>query len=427
MKAPSMNQESGLTLVELIIAITITAIAFASVFATISIGIDVQVDVRELSEAEMVGPSILAQVSADLRNIYTYNINNNGFFEGHGVESGDQRMDQVHCITTRPSFLADSVLSTDEEGESPSPLTEVSWVCRDGEGPFFELHRREQNFVDDDPFRGGYYRLVSDRVKQFSIQYTGWTFAGEGEDGEEGENGENGRNGNNSGNSNPNDLTNRNNSNNNSNSNSNRDSNGRDRNENTNENGERDPFNSSDDDEEGGLEWEDDWVSADKGGPPVAIKIELVISPDVDPKVMRRMQKREKIDNLDKSYVHIILLPNFREDFASMEKTFAWDGAIAEPEVQGGGAGGRGARGARGASTQTVGAGGRGRGQRGQRGQRGERGSRGQDNSGQLNRGGNRGNANNLINQLSGGRPAGGNAGGNNPFLNLLRNGGGGR
>jgi prepilin-type N-terminal cleavage/methylation domain-containing protein len=318
---PRGSREQGFTLIELLIAVIITGLAFVGIFALVHLGVDAQVYAREMSDAEQVGPAILAQIAADLQNAYYYNVAENDCFDGRMIDSGGgKRTDQMHFITTRHSLLADSELSSAENGNVFSPLTEVSYVCKEGEGEFFELHRREQNFVDDEPFKGGYYRMVSDRLLSLKIEYTGYDLGTTDPN--------SGLPGNlTTGDAAAGDLT---------------------------AEGEKttDPAKSlGREDREGEegetttLEWEKDWVAKVKGSLPVAVKIEMVISPDIDPNVMKRLTHvKNGQARLDKSYVTIILLPQYRENAELMRATYSWDGSIKEPST-GPGARGRGGRG----------------------------------------------------------------------------------
>lgn len=365
--------QAGFTLVEVMVTIVITSVVFVGMFAVIRAGINTQMFVREMSDVSRQGPAILSQISEDLKNAYYYNVEENDFFDGIAVEVGDgDRTDQLHLITTRSSLIMDPDISTDEEAEFPSPITEVSYLLREGDDGFFELHRREQPFCDDEPYRGGYLRMISNRIRSLKIQYTGWDLGGEDGEGslfdrDEGDDG----GGDTAGRG---DAT--------------------------------DPSGDSEDqetDEEATLTWEDNWASREKGAPPVAVKIELVISPDIDPEVMNRMRRSGRLEDLERSYIHIVLLPQFREDVSTMRETMEWDGKVTEPVASGGsGFAGGGARGdARGAE--------------GQPGQPGERGARGATRQ-TTGEGG--------LPIPGGGR---GNTNANNPFLDAIRSSGGGR
>ncbi|HGY91082.1 MAG TPA: prepilin-type N-terminal cleavage/methylation domain-containing protein [Planctomycetes bacterium] len=347
------EETSGFTLIELMIAITISAMVFLGIFGVIRSGINTQMFVREMSDAGRQGPAILQQITADLHNAAFYNFKDNLFFVGKPLEvGGDNRADQLHFITHRGSLVADPAISDQED--VLAPIAEVSWMLRKGREGFLELVRREQPYVDDHPFSGGYLRLISDRVISFRVQYTGWNL-GYGEDEEE----------------------------------------------NASTNGEG---NGEDSEEDDTLVWEDEWDSSKKGCLPSAIKIELVISPDVDPDVMKRMRRDNRIANLDRSYFDIVLLPQFREDVITVRETADWDGDHPIPTNQG-----------------TVGANaarGRGRGNGPQSGTAGGARGQGTGNQGRGNQPGNNAGAN-FLNQLRG---SGRNTG-SNPFLNQLQGG----
>ncbi len=292
------SKQSGFTLMELLIAIMISGMVFMGVFTVVRAGINTQMYVREMSDAGRQGPAILSQLQDDLENAYFYNIVENNFFHGKQVDIGNgNRGDQLHFITCRPSLLDDEEISVVEPHKAM--LTEVSWVLKENpdDDRYFELHRREQPMVNDRQFSGGYFRMISDRVVSFRVQYTGWKFGGDDLETRLGQ-----------------DLA----------GNSSR---GR-------ESSEEDGA-----EEEESLEWDDEWASRDLGALPVAVKIELVVSPDIDQDVMDRMNRDGREQELDRSYIHIILLPQYREDKGNMQATSIWDGTVAEPFQQGGGGG----------------------------------------------------------------------------------------
>ena len=370
---PRAGRRAGFTLIELMIAVVITGLAFVGIFSLIHVGVDSQIFVREMSDAEQVGPSILSQMADDLRNAYYYNISENDCFDGVQVEAGGGRTDQIHFVTTRNSLLADPDLTPEGGDEVFSPLAEVSYICKKtGGAEFFELHRREQNFVDKDPYKGGYFRMISDRIRSIKIQYAGWDLGGD----EEEENASplaraRARRGNNPESNQPrNDGTD-------------------DRRQEGNQNPAGTDPAAEGEEEAATLVWEDSWNAKAKGALPVAVKIELVVSPDVDPQVMRRMARTNTIDFLDKSYVQVILLPQFRETAEMMGATYAWDGSFREPAPPGRAGGARGAGGRPGDPRNPQ--------------------------------GGQQGNVQGLPIQGAGGRPGG--AGASNAFLDALRGG----
>lgn len=328
-------KSGGFTLIELLIAIMITGLAFTGLFAAMHTGVNVQVYVREMGDAERVGPAILSQISEDLRNLYFYNIEHNAMFEGRAFQTGEARMDQLHFYTTRSSLVADPAIDPDPEHPVHSPITEVGWMCKESpEEGFWELHRREEPFGDDDVTSGGYIRMVSDRILLFKVQYTGWDF----------------------GPSNP-DLV------------DDRSVKSKDAPQpgsnpfgNAPTASSQDPNDPDAEDEDATLVWEDDWSSQEKGSAPVAIKIELVVAPDVDPSVVKRLERAGRLDELEKSYVHVVILPQFREEDFLVSETYAWDGKVAEPAFQDTGAGGpaAGPGGSRNGNASTGAAGGRG-------------------------------------------------------------------
>ncbi|HET6203965.1 MAG TPA: prepilin-type N-terminal cleavage/methylation domain-containing protein [Planctomycetota bacterium] len=158
----------GFTLPELLVSITITAMVMVSVFGTLYYTVAARDTVHNLTEAYNAGPAILDRIAHDLRQIWVYDLAGSRNFLGRDLTVAGAQADALDFVASVPS--SELVLG---ERRIRSRLCEIGYHLRaNPKNPdFLELWRREDFFVDEEPFEGGAYELVYDRVKYFNVTY----------------------------------------------------------------------------------------------------------------------------------------------------------------------------------------------------------------------------------------------------------------
>lgn len=166
----SHRHSAGFTLVELLLAVAITAIIMTGVGGAFLGILQAREEVRSLSDSTSAGPRILALIERDLRGLWHHNIKDNKVFLGRNREISGFPADRLDFLTTTDAIGA----VEDGDGKARFPtICEVGYWMR--ENPQYrdlrELWRREDPMVDGDLATEGHFQLVHDRVKTFEVTY----------------------------------------------------------------------------------------------------------------------------------------------------------------------------------------------------------------------------------------------------------------
>lgn len=162
--------QAGFTLIEVLLAIAITATVMVTVGTTFHVLLNARDVVDDLTDSTEAGPRILNLIERDLRGLWTYNVHNNAVFRGRDMDVGGRdadRMDFV-CTTDAVGFVLDS----HNQPRKPTVCEVGYWFkpnprYRD----VFEMWRREDPMLDTDLITQGSFQLVHDRVKSFKVTY----------------------------------------------------------------------------------------------------------------------------------------------------------------------------------------------------------------------------------------------------------------
>lgn len=173
--SPRPHRAAGFTLIEVLLAIGITATVMLTVGTTFQVMLSARDVVNDLSESSEEGPRILKLIERDLRGLWTYNVRNNAVLLGEQSDLGGKEADRIHFLTTTDSVGAVRDLN---DAAHRTTICEVGYLLKPNSDPEsgadFELWRREDPMVDDDlRTQGdqGTFQLVSDRLQSFDITY----------------------------------------------------------------------------------------------------------------------------------------------------------------------------------------------------------------------------------------------------------------
>ena len=170
---------AGFTLIEVLLAIGITATVMLTVGTTFHVMLNARDVVDDLAESSEAGPRILNMIERDLRGLWTYNVRNNAVFRGVQADVNGRDADRINFLTTTDSV--GTVIDLDNNAHKTT-LCEVGYLFKPNPRfrEVFELWRREDPMIDDDLLtqgEEGTFQLVHDRVKSFRVRYyetLGW-------------------------------------------------------------------------------------------------------------------------------------------------------------------------------------------------------------------------------------------------------------
>ena len=164
------QRTEGFTLIELMVAVAITAIIMTGVGGAFLGILQAREKVHSLSDTTSAGPRILALIERDLRGLWHHNIEGNRVFLGTNRDISGFPTDRIDLLTTTDAIGAiDDGMGT---ARWPSICEVGYWLKENPELPDLrELWRREDPMVDADITMGGTFQLVHDRIKSFEVTY----------------------------------------------------------------------------------------------------------------------------------------------------------------------------------------------------------------------------------------------------------------
>ena len=140
-----------------------------SVFATLYYTVTARDAVHNIAETHNAGPAILDRIEEDFRHLWVYDLPANRLLLGRDLTVAGVQADALDFVAGAES--AGELVRDDRRVQSP--ISEVGYHLRGNpaNADFLELWRREDFFLDDEPFRGGNWQLVYDRIKYFNVTY----------------------------------------------------------------------------------------------------------------------------------------------------------------------------------------------------------------------------------------------------------------
>jgi hypothetical protein len=126
--------------------------------------------IHNIQETQLAGPAILDLVERDLRGIFLYDRPKDELLRVKNRVVYGLDADSLDFVCTTDSLSP--VLLNQQDRYVRSDYCEVGYRCRPNpaDDNFLELYRRESLGVDDEPFDGGTYTFLHDRVKHFDVE-----------------------------------------------------------------------------------------------------------------------------------------------------------------------------------------------------------------------------------------------------------------
>jgi prepilin-type N-terminal cleavage/methylation domain-containing protein len=164
----SSRARAGFTLVEVLLTLLIMAGIMVSITQILTAARTSRDTIHNIQETMLAGPAILDLIERDIRSISVYDRTRMMQLRVKNRVTAGLDGDSLDFVANSKS----RVLTAIEDRFARSPLCEIGYRLRvrPDDDQFLEIWRREQFGVDDDPFEGGEYQFLHERVKAFDIQ-----------------------------------------------------------------------------------------------------------------------------------------------------------------------------------------------------------------------------------------------------------------
>jgi prepilin-type N-terminal cleavage/methylation domain-containing protein len=168
MKNRNRSSRSGFTLVEVLITLLIMSGIMVALTEILTAARTARDTVHNVLETQTAGPAILDILERDLRGIVTYDTTRSLQLRIKNRVVMGFDADSIDFVTNSDSM----VLKELDDRFVRADMNEVGYRLRPSpqNDQFLEIYRRESFGVDDEPFDGGNYQFLHDRVKSFDIQ-----------------------------------------------------------------------------------------------------------------------------------------------------------------------------------------------------------------------------------------------------------------
>ena len=159
---------AGFSLVEVLVVLLIVGglmLAITQLLEATRISRDT---IHNVQETQLAGPAIMELIARDLRGMITYGREPDGLLQVRDRVVYGADADSLDFSTTTNSLVFVQV----DRRLVRSDMNEVGYRLRPNpnDDDFLEIYRREDFGIDDEPFDGGTYTFLHDRVKQFDVQ-----------------------------------------------------------------------------------------------------------------------------------------------------------------------------------------------------------------------------------------------------------------
>ncbi|MEZ6004408.1 MAG: hypothetical protein R3F33_09515 [Planctomycetota bacterium] len=159
---------AAFTVVELLIAIAIMAMMMVTILKVLTAVRLTRDRIHNTQETQLAGPVIMDLITNDLLGIQTLGRPRTEQIKVQDRVQYGLDADRLDFVTTTPSrepvWVENRILK--------ARICEVGYVTRANpdDDEFLELYRREDFGVDEEPFKGGSYTFLTNRLKSFSIE-----------------------------------------------------------------------------------------------------------------------------------------------------------------------------------------------------------------------------------------------------------------
>ena len=161
------RRAAGFTLVEVTLTIFIMSLLLVSMTEILTAARTSRDTIHNIQETQLAGPAILDLIERDLRGVFTTSIEPRRQLRLRSRVTLGQDADSLDFTTTTDS----KVWSYDGDRALRADVNEVGYRLRPSpeSDDFLELYRREDFGIDAEPYDGGSYTFLHDRIKSFDV------------------------------------------------------------------------------------------------------------------------------------------------------------------------------------------------------------------------------------------------------------------
>jgi len=164
------SPRAGFTLIELIVAVTLTAMICSVLYAVIHSTMTTHARLTGYNEAALVADRIADMVARDLKSAYVADYAGDDVFTAESQQDLGLESDRVTLITCGPAWMP--TLQDDTPGiEGFHEVTYAAIPSKSREG-YLALYRREAP-LDKKSKKGGRFALLHDQVEKFDLRFLG--------------------------------------------------------------------------------------------------------------------------------------------------------------------------------------------------------------------------------------------------------------
>jgi prepilin-type N-terminal cleavage/methylation domain-containing protein len=162
------SARAGFSLVEVLLVLLIMGMLMVSMTQILTAARYSRDTIHNVQETQLAGPAILDLIERDLRGIFVYDRPSHSHLRVRDRVLIGLDGDSLDFVTTTDSLTAIEL----ERRFVRADVNEVGYRLRPSptSDEFLEIWRREQVGIDDDPYEGGEFVYLHDRVKGFDVK-----------------------------------------------------------------------------------------------------------------------------------------------------------------------------------------------------------------------------------------------------------------
>jgi prepilin-type N-terminal cleavage/methylation domain-containing protein len=169
-RSPTIHACAGFTLVEVLVTLIIMAGIMVTVTQILTAARMSRDTIHNITEQQLAGPSILQQIENDLRALTLYDRDSRFALRVQNRVLSGYEADSIDFVCTTDGLMPHREGAGDDYVRAD--MNEVGYHLRPNPDydDFLEIYRREDFGIDDEPFEGGQFAFLHDRVKGFEVR-----------------------------------------------------------------------------------------------------------------------------------------------------------------------------------------------------------------------------------------------------------------